>query len=53
MVDDNSSPIKGARVNGSIMTPIESIDQLCEVKSDQKVESNISLVIVTTHVNNQ
>jgi len=44
--DDIPMPMKGAQVNGNMGTLCESIDQLCEAKSDQKVESNISLVII-------
>jgi len=48
--DDVPLPIKGARVNANMGTLCESIDQLCEAKSDQKVESNISLVIINYNI---
>ncbi|CAL5201359.1 unnamed protein product [Lathyrus oleraceus] len=44
--DDKPLPIKGVWVNGNKGTLSEAIDQLSEAKSDQKVESNISLVII-------
>ncbi|XP_045826481.1 WAT1-related protein At5g07050-like [Trifolium pratense] len=44
--DEKPLPTKSARLNGNIGKLSESIDQLSEAKSFQKVEPNISVVII-------
>jgi serine/threonine protein phosphatase PrpC len=49
--DDKPLPIKGAMVNGDKGTISASIDQLIsEAKLNQKVEPNISVVIINCNI---